>query len=107
MLEGDQRLGTLCLKSDLSAIYEKFRLYAAIVVLLILVSWLVAFAVSVVLQRRICRPILVRHDPFSCFVLIDQDMIRRFVFCAFENTQFLKPDAVMISWLYEYDIQKR
>jgi len=58
VLEGDKRLGTLCLKSDLSAIYEKFRLYAAIVVLVILVSWLVAFAVSAVLQRRISRPIL-------------------------------------------------
>src|SRR5207247_5557090 len=39
VLEGDKRLGTLCLKSDLSAIYKKFRLYGAIVVLVILVSW--------------------------------------------------------------------
>jgi len=58
VIENDKRLGTLYLKSDLAALYGKFRLYAAIVLLVMAVSWLAAFAISAGLQKRIAHPIL-------------------------------------------------
>ena len=57
ILDG-KRLGTLYLKSDVSAMYERFRLYGVIVVLVMVVSCLLAFAISSVLQKSISRPIL-------------------------------------------------
>jgi len=54
----DKRLGTLYLQSDMDAMYERFRLYGGIVVLVIAGSFLVAYSFSRVLQRQISRPIL-------------------------------------------------
>jgi signal transduction histidine kinase len=56
--ERTRRLGTLYLRSDLGAMYERFRLYGVIVVVVIATSLLVAFMVSTVLQRQISAPIL-------------------------------------------------
>ncbi len=53
-----RRLGTLYLSSDLKAIYERFRLYAGIVVLVFATSVMVAYLISRMLQQRISRPIL-------------------------------------------------
>jgi PAS domain S-box-containing protein len=55
---GNKRLGTLYLKSDLGAMYERLRLYSMIALLLIAVSLLVAYLLSRMLQRQISRPIL-------------------------------------------------
>jgi PAS domain S-box-containing protein len=60
--ERDKRLGTLYLKSDMGAMYERFRLYSGIVVGVIVTSLLLAFMVSTVLQRQISEPILVLAD---------------------------------------------
>lgn len=57
-VRGSERLGTLYLKSDLEAIYERLRLYAGIAVLIILVLSGVAFVISHRLQQQISRPIL-------------------------------------------------
>src|SRR2546428_198902 len=51
--EGNRRLGTLYLKSDMGAMYERFRLYSGIVAAVVVASLLVAFMVSTVLQRQI------------------------------------------------------
>ena len=56
--QGGKRLGTLYLKSDLGAMYERFSLYGGIVVLVIAASFLVAFALSHFLPREITRPLL-------------------------------------------------
>src|SRR6266849_5371730 len=56
--QGNRRLGTLYLKSDLGAMYERFRLYSGIVAAVVVASLLVAFMVSTVLQRQISEPIL-------------------------------------------------
>ena len=56
--KGSQRLGTLYLKSDLDAMYERLRLYGGIAVLVIAVSFLVAYLLSRTLQRQISRPVL-------------------------------------------------
>ena len=62
VVEDGNRLGTLYLKSDVSAMYERFRLYAGIVVIVVVVSFLVALAISTILQKRISGPILALAD---------------------------------------------
>lgn len=54
----NQRLGTLYLKSDLGAMYERLRLYSGIAASALAVSFLVAYLLSRALQRQISRPIL-------------------------------------------------
>src|SRR5206468_1269644 len=56
--EHNKRLGTLYLKSDMGAMYERFRLYSGIVATVVVASLLLAFMVSTVLQRQISEPIL-------------------------------------------------
>lgn len=56
--QGGKRLGTLYLKSDLGAMYARFRLYGAIAVLVIALSLLLSYLLSGRLQRRITKPIL-------------------------------------------------
>lgn len=52
-----QRLGTLYLKSDMEAMYERLRLYGGVAVLVILLASLVAYVLSRKLQRQISEPI--------------------------------------------------
>ncbi|MDB6027739.1 MAG: Cyanobacterial phytochrome [Verrucomicrobiales bacterium] len=54
----EKRLGTLYLKSDLEALYDRTLLYAGITVLFLAGSFVVAFAISTSLQGRIAKPIL-------------------------------------------------
>ncbi len=54
----NKRLGTLYVKSDLGALYERLRLYGTIAVLVMAVSFLVAYLLSRVLQQQISQPIL-------------------------------------------------
>src|SRR6266540_1492415 len=58
VVQNGKRLGTLYLRSDMGAIYERFRLYGGIAFLVIVVSSLVAYLMSRKLQRQISRPIL-------------------------------------------------
>lgn len=62
VIANDKRLGTLYLKSDLGAMYDRFQLYGGIVGLVLGVSSLVAFAISTKLQKRISEPILALAD---------------------------------------------
>jgi PAS domain S-box-containing protein len=58
VVQGDLRIGTLYLQTDLGAVYERFRLYSLIVVLVVGVSFLLAYTLSTALQKQISRPIL-------------------------------------------------
>jgi PAS domain S-box-containing protein len=58
VVQGDKRIGTLYLQTDLGALYERFRLYGLIVVLVAAVSFLLAYTLSTALQKQISRPIL-------------------------------------------------
>lgn len=58
VVQGDKHLGTLYLKSDMGAMYERFQLYSSIAVLVIVVACLLAYLLSQTLQRQISRPIL-------------------------------------------------
>src|SRR6267142_3659223 len=54
----NKRLGSLFLKADMGAMYERFRLYGAIAALVIAVSFLAAYFISRTLQNQISGPIL-------------------------------------------------
>src|SRR5258706_18561 len=58
VMQGGKQLGTLYLKSDLGAMYERFRLYGAIAVSVIALSFLLSYLLSKRLQQRISKPIL-------------------------------------------------
>lgn len=58
VLEGEQHLGTLYLKSNMNAIYQRFLLYGGIVILVMAVSFLLAYFLSKKLQKGISGPIL-------------------------------------------------
>lgn len=55
-------LGTLYLRSDLGAMYERLRLYAVIVLLVVSISYLLAYLLSRILQRSVSQPILALAD---------------------------------------------
>jgi len=56
--EGDKRLGTLYLKSDLGAMYERFQLYGITTTLVIIISFILSYFLSKILQSSISNPIL-------------------------------------------------
>lgn len=56
--QGDRRFGTVFLKSDLSAMSERFRVYGGLVAFAVTISILVAFTLSKRLHRRVSEPIL-------------------------------------------------
>lgn len=56
--QGNRHLGMVYLKSDLSAMNERFRLYAVLVAFAIASSLLVAFTLATRLQKRVSGPIL-------------------------------------------------
>ena len=58
VVEGGRRLGTLYLRADMGAMYERLRLYAGIAALVIAVSFLAAYVVARKLQSLISQPIL-------------------------------------------------
>jgi signal transduction histidine kinase len=53
-----KRIGTLFLKSDMDAMYERFALYGSIVAMVIAASFLLAYGLSRRFQRQISQPIL-------------------------------------------------
>jgi signal transduction histidine kinase/CheY-like chemotaxis protein len=56
--EGERQLGTLVVRSDLSAIYDRMKIYAGIAALVIALALLVAYIVARRLQRQLSLPIL-------------------------------------------------
>jgi signal transduction histidine kinase len=60
-----KRIGTLYLKSDMDAMYQRFRLYGCIVAAVVVASFLVAYGLSRRFQRQISQPILALADTAS------------------------------------------
>src|SRR5258705_13245280 len=56
--EGSRQLGTLFVESDLGAMYARIRLYAVIVLLVIGISFPLAYLISRRLQHQLLHPIL-------------------------------------------------
>lgn len=64
------RLGTLYLKSDLGAMYERFRVLGFVAFFVIVLSFLLAYWLSKILQKSISKPILALAD--TAKVISDQ-----------------------------------
>jgi PAS domain S-box-containing protein len=58
VIRANRQLGTVYIKSDLTALTERYRLYSVLVLFVIASSILLAYALSTWLQRRIAEPIL-------------------------------------------------
>lgn len=58
VVQNEKRVGTLYLRSDIQAIYDRFFLYGIIVVCFIAVSFLFVYLLSKQMQRSIADPIL-------------------------------------------------
>jgi len=58
IIQGERTLGTLYMKSDMKAMYERFGLYAFIAGSVIIISFIIAVLISRRLQHRIAQPIL-------------------------------------------------
>jgi signal transduction histidine kinase/ActR/RegA family two-component response regulator len=65
VVQGGHRMGTLYLKSDMGAIYERFRSFSLIAGLVLALACLVAYVLSMSLQRQISRPIMVLTETVS------------------------------------------
>ena len=57
VIEGNRRLGTLYIKSDLGGMYQRFRLVGITTMFVIALSLLLAYVLSKILQRSITKPI--------------------------------------------------
>ncbi len=57
-VKGSDRFGTLYLRSDLGAMYDRLRLYGGLAVLVIVLASVVAYLLSRMVQREISHPIL-------------------------------------------------
>jgi len=58
VMHDGKRLGTLYLQSDMNAMYARFKLFGLIALLVIVVSSLLAYLLSLQLQRGISNPLL-------------------------------------------------
>ena len=62
VVQNGRQLGTLYLKSDLGAMYERIRLYSTIVVLVLALSLLLSFVLVKLLKKSISNPIMALAD---------------------------------------------
>lgn len=62
VIQANKRQGSLFLKTDLTVMYQRFDSYLGIVILVLALSFLVAFILSNSLQKAISRPILALAD---------------------------------------------
>lgn len=57
IMQGGKKLGTLYLKSDMKAMYDRLRLYGLITLTVVIVSIVLAYMLSKILQRGISKPV--------------------------------------------------
>jgi signal transduction histidine kinase/ActR/RegA family two-component response regulator len=65
VVERGRRLGTLYLQSNMRTLYAAFRFYSVLVASMIVVSLLIAYAMSAQLQRQVSQPILTLAETAS------------------------------------------
>ncbi len=58
VIEGNRRLGTLYIKSDLGGMYQRLRLFGITTMFVIALSLLLAYILSKIFQKSISKPIL-------------------------------------------------
>jgi signal transduction histidine kinase len=107
VLTGTRQLGTLYLRSDLAAMYERFTLYGAVVIGIIMLSGLVAALLSARLQRHVSRPVLALADTAQ-IVTRDRDYsIRAHRFSDDELGQLTDAFNSMLERVQEQDLSLR
>lgn len=60
--QGENRLGTLYIRSDMTAIYDRLKLYAGIAIVIIALSFGLAYLLAKQLHHSISRPVLVLSE---------------------------------------------
>ncbi len=58
VVQADQQLGTLYIRSNMKPLYERFQLYAIIALMIVLGAFIIAYVLSKGLQQTISKPIL-------------------------------------------------
>jgi PAS domain S-box-containing protein len=58
VIQGNQKLGTLYIRSNIQALYDRFELYGIIALLIVVGAFTITFVLSKGLQQRISKPIL-------------------------------------------------
>ena len=58
VIEGNRRLGTLYIKSDLGGMYQRLRLFGITTIFVIALSLLLAYILSKIFQKSISKPVL-------------------------------------------------
>ena len=76
VVQGDRRMGSLYLKSDMGAIYERFRSFSLIAGLVLALACLVAYLLSTRLQKQISGPILALTETVSAISKHDDYAVR-------------------------------
>jgi signal transduction histidine kinase len=56
--QGEKRLGTLYIRSDMTAIYDRLKLYAGIAIVIVALSFALAYLLAKRLHHSISRPVL-------------------------------------------------
>jgi len=76
VVQASHRMGSLYLKSDTGAIYERFRSFSLIAGLVLALACGVAYALSMRLQKQISRPILALAETMSAISKHDDYTVR-------------------------------
>lgn len=58
VIQGNQKLGTLYIRSNIQALYDRFELYGIIGLLIIVGAFIITFILSKGLQQQVSKPIL-------------------------------------------------
>lgn len=107
VLTGTRQLGTLYLRSDLAAMYERFTLYGVVMIGIIGLSGVVAVLLSARLQRHVSRPVLALADTAQ-IVTRDRDYsIRAQRFSDDELGQLTDAFNSMLERVQEQDLSLR
>jgi PAS domain S-box-containing protein len=76
VVQGNQKLGTLYIRSNIQALYDRFELYGIIALLIIVGAFTITFVLSKGLQQRISKPILALAETAKIFSMQQDYSIR-------------------------------
>jgi signal transduction histidine kinase len=107
VMNGPRQLGTLYLRSDLGAMYERFTLYAGVVAAVVVLSGVVVLLLAIRLQRNVSRPVLALAETAQA-VTRDRDYsVRATRFNDDEIGQLTDAFNSMLERVHEQDLSLR
>ncbi len=103
VIEGNKRLGTLYIKSDLGGMYQRFQLLGITTMFVIVLSLLLAYILSKIFQRSISKPILGLADAAK-IISVNKDFSVRAVKLGNDEVGYLTDSFnAMIQQIQEQD----